>query len=124
MGTIGTIGTTDTIGTSEECPLKRGVRYIEVLRMLVYFACEICSMVSRDSAIDPKVCQEACVGKDLGQYLRESNVYMIIWKPLVGELLQYVEKSTNEVEKNTVALLCTNAHYKRRWLAMCNRISP
>ena len=81
-------------------------------------------MVSGDSAINPKVCQEACVEENLRQYIRESHVYMIIWKPLVGEFLQYVEKLTNEVEKNTVAVVCTNSHYKRRWLAVCNRLSP
>ena len=81
-------------------------------------------MVPGDSAIDPKACQETCVGEDLRQYIRESHVYMIIWKPLVGEFLQYVKKSTNEVEKNTAAVICTNSHYKRRWFAMCNRISP
>ena len=79
-------------------------------------------MVSGDSAIDPKVCQEACVEENLRQYIRESHVYMIIWKPLVGEFLQCVEKLTNEVEKNTVAVVCANSHYKRRWLAVCNRL--
>ena len=81
-------------------------------------------MVSGDSAIDPKVCQETRVGENLRQYIRESHVYTRIWKPLVGEFLQYVEKLTIEVEKNTVAVVCTNSHYKRRWLAVCNRISP
>ena len=33
---------------------------------------------------------------------------MIIWKPLVGEFLQYVKESTNEVCKNVVAVLRTN----------------
>ena len=81
-------------------------------------------MVSGDSTIKPKVCQATCVGEDLKQYVRECHVYMIIWKPLVGEFWQYVKKSTNEVEKNTVAVVYTNCHYKRTWLAMCNRISP
>ena len=81
-------------------------------------------MVSGDSAIDPKVCQEACVGENLRQYIRESHDYTIIWTPLVGKFLQYVEKLTNEVEKNTVAVVCTNSQYKRRWLVVCNRISP
>ena len=80
-------------------------------------------MVSGDSAIDPKVCQEACVGENLRQYIRESHVYRIIWKPLVGEFLPYVEKLTNEVEKNTVAAVCTNSHHKRRWLAVQQNIS-
>ena len=71
-------------------------------------------MVSEDSTKKPKACQETCVGEDLRQYIKESHVYMIIWKPLVGEFLQYVKKSTNEVEKNTVAVIYTNSHYKRR----------
>ena len=53
------------------------------------------------------------MGENLRQYIKESHVYMIIWKPLVGEILQYVEKLTNEVEKNTVAVVCTNSHYKK-----------
>ena len=71
-------------------------------------------MLLEDSTIDPKVCQEAGVGEALIQYIRESHVYVIIWKPLVDECLQYVKKSTNKVEKNTVAVVCTNSHYKKR----------
>ena len=55
------------------------------------------------------------------QYFKEYHVYMIIWKLLVGQCLQYVKESTNEVDKNAVAVVCTNSHCKKRWLAMCNR---
>ena len=38
---------------------------------------------------------------------------MIISKPLVGECLQGVKKLTSEVEKNEVAVVCTNSFLKR-----------
>ena len=69
-----------TIGTSEECPLYRGVRYIDFPPILVYFAWEVCSMLLGDSAIDSRVCQEAVVEKSLREYIREPDV--------VGESLQ------------------------------------
>ena len=46
------------------------------------------------------------------QYFKEYHVYMIIWKLLVGQCLQYVKESTNEVDKNAVAAVCTNSHCK------------
>ena len=46
-------------------------------------------MLLGDSTIDSRVCQEASVGNVLRQYIRESHV--------VGECLDYVKKSTNEV---------------------------
>ena len=45
---------------------------------------------------------------------------MIIWKPLVGEFLQYVKEPTNEVDKNVVAVLRTNFHCKEE-VVICNR---
>ena len=77
---------------------------MEVLAILVYFAFGICSILLGDSAINPKVCQEAVVGKSLRQYIKESHV--------VGQCLQYVKKSTNGVDKNTVAVVCTNSYYE------------
>ena len=37
---------------------------------------------------------------------------MIIWKPLVGGCLHCMKEPTNKVDKNTVAVVCTNSHYK------------
>ena len=38
---------------------------------------------------------------------------MIIWKPLVCECLQYVKKPADEVDKNGVAVVRANSHYKQ-----------
>ena len=43
--------------------IGRGVRYIEVLLKLAYLASKTCSRLLEYSAIDPKVCQEAGVGR-------------------------------------------------------------
>ena len=51
----------DTIGTSKECPLERGVRCIEVLTKLAHFASKTCSSVLGYSAIEFKVCQKVDV---------------------------------------------------------------
>ena len=37
---------------------------------------------------------------------------MIIWKPLVGECLQCLKERTNEKDKNAVAIVRINSHYK------------
>ena len=37
---------------------------------------------------------------------------MIIWKSLIGECLQCVNEPTKEVNKNAVALVHPNSHYK------------
>ena len=37
---------------------------------------------------------------------------MIIWKPLVGDCLQCVKEPTNEMCKNAVAVVRTNAYCK------------
>ena len=85
--------------------VKKGVSYMEVLPILVYFAWRFCFMLLGDSAIDSIVCQEAGLGKAERQYIRESHA--------VGEWLQYVKKSTIGVDENTVAVVCTNFRYKR-----------
>ena len=68
------------------------------------------------SAFDPKMCQKTGVGrkKTLKTTLRvrEYHVYTIIWNPLVGECLQCVKEPAKEVDKNTVAVVCTNSHSK------------
>ena len=52
-----------TIGTSKQYPLQRGVRYIETLPKLAYLPSKTCSRVLGYRTIDPKVCQEAGVGR-------------------------------------------------------------
>ena len=47
------------------------------------------------------------------QYIRGYNVYMISWKPLVGEYLQSEKEQTKVVDKNTVAVVRHNSHYKK-----------
>ena len=54
------------------------------------------------------------LGEALRQYIREYHVYMIIWKPLAGEYLQYVKNSTKEVANNTVREVRTNSQVKKR----------
>ena len=73
-------------------------------------------MLLGDIGIDSKVCQETAVEKSLREYIRESDV--------VGECLQYVEKSTNGVEENTVVVVYTNSHYKRRNSSPCATEHP
>ena len=48
----------DIIGTSKQCPLQRGVRYIEVLPKYAYFASKTYFSVLGFSAIEFKVCQK------------------------------------------------------------------
>ena len=38
---------------------------------------------------------------------------MIIWKPLIGDRLQYVKEPTNEMDKNAAAVARTNSHSKK-----------
>ena len=38
---------------------------------------------------------------------------MISWKPLVGEYLQSEKEQTKIVDKNTVAVVRHNSHYKK-----------
>ena len=58
------------------------------------------------------------------RYVRGYNVYMIIWKQLVGEFLQCVKQPTNEVDKNTVAVVCINSHCKEKVVDSVQHKSP
>ena len=58
------------------------------------------------------------------QYIRVYDVYMIIWKSLIGECLQCVKKSTKKKEKNTVAVVRTNSHYKEEVVGHVQQKSP
>ena len=49
---------------------------------------------------------------------------MIIWKLLVGECLQCVKEPTNEVDKNAVAVICTNSHCKEEVVGYVQQKSP
>ena len=44
--------------------------------------------------------------------IRGYHVYIIIWKPLVGNCLQCVKEPTNEVDRNSVVVVGTNSHCK------------
>ena len=37
---------------------------------------------------------------------------IMFWKPLVGEFLQCIKEPTNEVDKNAVAVICSNSQCK------------
>ena len=70
------------------------------------------------------------MGESLRQYIREYHVYMIIWKPLTGEYLQYLKNPTKEVAKNTVDVVRTNSQRKEELVGHvqqkphgCNRVS-
>ena len=39
-------------------------------------------------------------------------MFKIYWKPLLGKCLQCVKEPTNGVEKNAVAVVLTNSHFK------------
>ena len=67
------VSITDIIGTSKECLLYRGLRYLEFLPKLAYFASETCFSVLGYSTIEIKVCQKVGVGR------RESGK-MIYWR--------------------------------------------
>ena len=43
--------------------------------------------------------------------IRGYDIYVIIWKPLLGECLQCVKVPTNKVVKKAVAGVLTNSHY-------------
>ena len=58
------------------------------------------------------------------QCMRGYHVYMIIWKPLVGECLQCLKEPTNEVDKNVVALVFTNALCKKEVVSHVQQKSP
>ena len=49
---------------------------------------------------------------------------MIIWKPLVGECLQCLKEPTNEVDKNAVAVVFTNALCKKEVVGHVQQKSP
>ena len=42
----------------------------------------------------------------------EDIMFKIYWKPLLGKCLQCVKEPTNGVEKNAVAVVLTNSHFK------------
>ena len=52
------------------------------------------------------------------------HVYMIIWKPLIGECLQCVKEPTNEVNKNAVAVVRTNSRCKEEVVTLVQQKSP
>ena len=49
---------------------------------------------------------------------------MIIWKPLVSECLQCMEDLISEVEKNAIAVVYTNSHYKGEMVGHVQQKSP
>ena len=52
------------------------------------------------------------------------NVYVIIWKPLLGECLQCEKEPTNEVEKNAIAVVPTNSHCKEELVCYVQQEFP
>ena len=78
------------------------------------------------SAINPKVTKRLLLEEEWAsrQYIRGCDVYMIIWKSLIGECLQCVKKSTKKKEKNTVAVVRTNSHYKEEVVGHVQQKSP
>ena len=44
---------------------------------------------------------------------------LISWKPLVTQCLQCVKEPTKEVNKNAIAVVCTNSHCKEE-VVVCN----
>ena len=49
---------------------------------------------------------------------------MEIWKPFAGECLQYVKEPSNKVDKNVVAMVGTNTHYKEKMVSHVQQRSP
>ena len=77
-----------------------------------------------DSAVDPKVCQEAGAGEGLRPYIRKYHVYMIIWELLVVKCLQCVKNLINEVARNIVAVIRTNSQRKEEIVGHLQQKSP
>ena len=46
------------------------------------------------------------------QCIRGYQVYVMIWKPLVGEGLQFVKETANKAGKIAVAVVFSNSHCK------------
>ena len=49
---------------------------------------------------------------------------MEIWKPFAGECLQYVKEPSNKVDKNVVAMVGINTHYKEKMVSHVQQRSP
>lgn len=52
------------------------------------------------------------LGDTLRQFFGEYHGNMIIWKSLVGEYLQYVNKKTNKVARKLVSVVRTNSQHQ------------
>lgn len=62
------------MGLQKSVPCREmSVTHIEVLFIMAYFASEICSSLLGDSVIDPKVRQEAIVGRSPKNILENMN---------------------------------------------------
>ena len=66
------------------------------------------------SAINPKVCWEKKEPKD---NIFEDIMFMMIWKPLVGDCLHCVKEPTNKVNKNGVVMVRSNSYCKEQVVA-------
>ena len=74
-----------------------------------------CSKLLRYSGINPKVCQEAGIGRIQSLkaiYYKISCLYDNLEATLVGKCFQYVKEPTSEMDKKTVAVVRTNSHCK------------
>ena len=75
----------------------------------------------------PKSVKRPVLGEERAsrQYVREYHVYMFVWKPLVSEwLVQCVKDPTSEMDKNTVAMVCTNFRCKEDVVDHVQQKSP
>ena len=104
----------EIVSVIEKCPLHRGSSHLGLfcLNWLFRVLCNRPQGVKRLVLLEKRAQRK---------YIREHYVYLIIWKPLFGKCLQCVKEPTNEVDKNTVAMVCTNSHCKEGVVGMCNR---
>ena len=76
--------------------------------------------------LTPKLVKRPLLGKERAQkqHIRWHHVYMIIWKPLVGECLQCVKEPINKMDKDVVAVVRTNSHCQEEVVSHVQQKSP
>ena len=115
-------------GCQNSARYQRGVTYIQVLPKLAYFASKTCFRVLEYNAINAKVCQEA--GDERRKSLkticqRISCFYVRLeatGQRMVGTMCQ--QEPTNEMDRNTVTMVCTNFHCKEDVVDHVQQKSP
>ena len=115
------VSTADITGTSKQCPLQRGVRYIKVFPKLACFTSKTFSRVFWYSVIESKVCQKVGVGRrKLKTYQRISCLYDNLeatgWRVFVMR-----ERANQRSGQECCSWFVLILTVKEKWLSMYNR---